>query len=42
MTAGRPDPGPGWQRALPPGLHAVNEGLAFLLELLALGGLVGR
>jgi hypothetical protein len=31
--------GPGWQRALPPGLHAVNEALAFLLELLALGGL---
>ena len=38
MTAGQPA-GPGWQRALPPGLHAVNEGLAFLLELLALGGL---
>jgi hypothetical protein len=37
---GEPGPGgPGWQRALPPGLHAVNEGLAFLLELLALGGL---
>jgi hypothetical protein len=31
--------GPRWQRALPAGLHAVNEGLAFLLELLALGGL---
>jgi hypothetical protein len=29
----------GWRRALPPGLHAVNEGLAFLLEVLALGGL---
>ena len=38
MTAGQPA-GEGWQRALPPGLHAVNEGLAFLLELLALGGL---
>ena len=31
--------GPGWRRALPPGVHAVNEGLAFLLEVLALGGL---
>jgi hypothetical protein len=29
----------GLRRALPPGVHAVNEGLAFLLELLALGGL---
>jgi hypothetical protein len=29
----------GWRRALPPGLHAANEGLAFLLEVLALGGL---
>ena len=43
MTLGAPGGpgtgGPGWQRALPPGLHAVNEALAFLLELLALGGL---
>jgi hypothetical protein len=29
----------GLRRTLPPGLHAVNEGLAFGLELLALGGL---
>ena len=42
MTAGPQPPrrqGPGWRRALPPGVHAVNEGLAFLLEVLALGGL---
>ena len=42
MTARPPHPGrpgPGWRRALPPAVHAVNEGLAFLLELLALGGL---
>jgi hypothetical protein len=37
--AGAGQAGPGWRRALPPGLHAVNEGLAFLLELLALGAL---
>ena len=37
--AGTGPTAPGWQRALPPGLHAVNEGLAFLLELLALSGL---
>jgi hypothetical protein len=39
---GRSGSGPAgarWRRSLPPGLHAVNEGLAFLLELLALGGL---
>jgi hypothetical protein len=29
--------GPAWRRALPPGVHAVNEGLAFALELVALG-----
>jgi hypothetical protein len=29
--------GPAWPRALPPGVHAVNEGLAFALELVALG-----
>jgi len=29
----------GGRRALPPGPHAVSEGLAFLLEVLALGGL---
>jgi Protein of unknown function (DUF2568) len=29
----------GAQRALPPGLHAANEALAFVMELLALGGL---
>jgi hypothetical protein len=42
MTARPPHPGrpgPGWRRALPPAVHAVNEGLAFLLEVLALGGL---
>ncbi|HEY2288057.1 MAG TPA: YrdB family protein [Streptosporangiaceae bacterium] len=31
--------GAGGRWSLPPGLHAVSEGLAFLLELLALGGL---
>lgn len=30
---------PGAGRALPPALHAANEGLAFLLELLMLAGL---
>jgi Protein of unknown function (DUF2568) len=29
----------GWRRSLPPGLHAVNEGLAFALEVAALGAL---
>jgi hypothetical protein len=35
----RPDKTALTRRRLPPGVHAVNEGLAFVLELLALGAL---
>jgi hypothetical protein len=35
----RPDETALTRRRLPPGVHAVNEGLAFVLELLALGAL---